>query len=88
MVDIPDLKSGGGNPVWVQVPPPAPTKILKKIREKTRKRRGFCPRPPTLLGLFLSQLISPPGWRSGWRSPVFRTSTQRNETYEVRPYSA
>ncbi len=25
MADAPDSKSGRGNPVWVQVPPPAPT---------------------------------------------------------------
>ena len=27
MADAPDSKSGGGNPVGVQVPPPAPTNL-------------------------------------------------------------
>ena len=29
MADAPDSKSGRGNPVWVQVPPPAPTNLSK-----------------------------------------------------------
>ncbi len=28
MADAPDSKSGGGNSVWVQLPPPAPLDII------------------------------------------------------------
>jgi hypothetical protein len=34
LADAPDSKSGGGNSVWVQLPPPAPYIFMKKCKVK------------------------------------------------------
>ncbi len=39
MADAPDSKSGRGNPVWVQVPPPAPSSVPLSARLSLRLRQ-------------------------------------------------
>ena len=62
MADAPDSKSGGGNIVWVQVPPPAPNKNPRGYDENRSCADFFILlyRKSKFLFLFLSTPVSTP----------------------------
>jgi hypothetical protein len=76
MVDIPDLKSGGGIPVWVRVPPPAPLDI---------RNQPALPRVPSGVELGRSSSGSAPGSRWELARRCLAGSQSREHSGEYVP---